>query len=627
MRGLVVHADNSFAVLLLVDLADSNIFNHYMQLQLLTATGTVQWTTKLLNNTQIGLTPGVAPDPQEIGDSRLGYGGGLYAAYFAVKAEPDASNLEHNGDQLSFVNDAGVVQPWPSINTPSGIGWGWGLSHSLAELVDYQPTLGRITALGVSDCFPGRGMYADDTGALFPDAADCGGSTAMQLGQMAATTGGSWLVAFSAQSEAAFKDAFGNAQPAFSAPGIGVLSFNGTYTPSAVTWLTNTDGTDQRDPVLARIGTNLSSNRFLVGWYLQNETTFNMEVINPKGSVLNPSETVSPTAGWGNRDDSLKSRPDGSITWLQGAAGATALQMYRYQEITPARDFSGVRTSDILWRNSTGDVVIWFMQGGTISSTADLGVVPATYTIAGTGDFNGDGTADILWRQSNGDVVIWSMQGGTIASSTDLGVIPTSWTIAGTGDFNDDGTTDILWRNANGDTVIWLMKAGTISSSTDLGVIPTTWTIAGTGDFDGDGTTDILWQNANGDVVTWSLKAGAISSTADLGVIPAAWSIAGTGDFNGDGRSDILWRNSNGDVVSWFMQGGKISSTADLGIIPGAWTIAGMGDFNGDGTTDILWRNSNGDVVPWLLQNGAIASSKDLGVIPATWAIVPPTVQ
>jgi hypothetical protein len=53
--------------------------------------------------------------------------------------------------------------------------------------------------------------------------------------------------------------------------------------------------------------------------------------------------------------------------------------------------------------------------------------------VARTGDFNGDGTSDILWRNSNGDVVTWLMGGGTIVSSADLGVIPTSWTIVPTG--------------------------------------------------------------------------------------------------------------------------------------------------------------------------------------------------
>jgi hypothetical protein len=278
-------------------------------------------------------------------------------------------------------------------------------------------------------------------------------------------------------------------------------------------------------------------------------------------------------------------------------------------------------TVPILWRNDNGDVALWFMSGGTINSSADLGVIPSTWTIQGTADFNSDGKSDILWRNANGDVVIWFMNGSTIASSADLGVIPADWTIQGTGDFDANGTTDILWRNSNGDVVVWYMNAGFIEASADLGVISSDWTIQGTGDFDGDGKTDILWRNANGDVVVWFMNGGRIASSADLGVIPSDWSIQRTGDFDADGKSDILWRNANGDVVVWFMSGGTIASSVDLGVVPSSWTIQGTGDFNGDGKADILWRNANGDVVTWLMNGGAIASSTDLGVIPTSWAI------
>ena len=60
-------------------------------------------------------------------------------------------------------------------------------------------------------------------------------------------------------------------------------------------------------------------------------------------------------------------------------------------------------------------------------------MVPSAWSIAGTGDFNGNGKDDILWRNSNGDTLIWFMNAGTITTSSDLGVVATSWSIAGVG--------------------------------------------------------------------------------------------------------------------------------------------------------------------------------------------------
>ncbi len=59
--------------------------------------------------------------------------------------------------------------------------------------------------------------------------------------------------------------------------------------------------------------------------------------------------------------------------------------------------------------------------------------VAATWAIAQTGDFNGDGMSDILWRNSNGDVEMWFMNGTQISQQSDFINIPTSWTIQGAG--------------------------------------------------------------------------------------------------------------------------------------------------------------------------------------------------
>ncbi|MGH6797712.1 MAG: FG-GAP-like repeat-containing protein, partial [Roseiarcus sp.] len=59
----------------------------------------------------------------------------------------------------------------------------------------------------------------------------------------------------------------------------------------------------------------------------------------------------------------------------------------------------------------------------------DLGVVGASWQIAGTGDFNGDGHSDILWRNSNGDTELWNSNGSGGFAGQDLGVVGTSWSV------------------------------------------------------------------------------------------------------------------------------------------------------------------------------------------------------
>ena len=314
VRGLVAHADGSFAVLLWDKATPGTYWDNIMKLSKRNASGGAIWTTTLVN------ADAAVPNPVNssgIGDGRLGYGGGKYGAYFSVHSQPDGGGLEHEGDQLTFVDDNGVIQAG---------GWAWGLSHSMAELIDYHPELNRLTAVGVSDCFPGKGLHATHSSpsewhSLFASDGNCGGSVSAQLGQIAAADGSRWIVAFSAL-----------AHGGFPGQGIGILSFAGNYVPSAVTWLTNTNGTEERDPVLGRIGAPLNSNRYLVGWRMQTSGEFKLGIINSAGTFLEAAETVSPGITWGNRDDSFRTQADGDVCWVQGSANSTTLRIHCYSD-------------------------------------------------------------------------------------------------------------------------------------------------------------------------------------------------------------------------------------------------------------------------------------------------------
>ena len=306
-------------------------------------------------------------------------------------------------------------------------------------------------------------------------------------------------------------------------------------------------------------------------------------------------------------------------------------------------DFSGNGTSDILWRQSSGALADWDMSAGAISgapvtSNGSIVAPDGSWSVVGLSDFDGDHKSDVLWRNASGLLADWFMNGSTISGSGFLNVNGTfvmpdpSWKIAGIGDLSGDGKSDLLWRDATGSTAVWVMDGSSIVGSGYLNVNGTiiapdpSWSVVGMGDFNGDKFSDLIWRNAaTGELAEWQLHSSDIIGSADVnngsvGLRPdSSWTIAAVGDFNADGDADLLWRNSNGTVSEWLMRGSTVADGSAVTLngsavnVAANWQVVEIGDFNGDGSSDILWRDSGtGATAEWLMTGNVVTAQISL---------------
>ena len=287
-------------------------------------------------------------------------------------------------------------------------------------------------------------------------------------------------------------------------------------------------------------------------------------------------------------------------------------------------DFDGDRKADLLWRNgSTGNDLIWFMNGASVARGSATFAATAGYTPF-PGDFNGDGKADIVWY--NGSTTNFWLLNGTPTSTAQsvYMTMATPWQIFSTADFDGDGRDDVLWRNmSTGNCLIWFMSGTTVvrGSATfpvSLGFMPYI------GDFNGDGKADLVWYD--GATTNFWILNGTPTPAAQSAFLSMAapWQIQGIGDFDADGKSDVLWRNtSTGACLIWFMNGttvarGSATFSASLGY------VAHVADFNGDAKADIAWFNGTTTNV-WLLNGSGTPVSQTTYVsMAAPWDVLGP---
>jgi hypothetical protein len=213
-------------------------------------------------------------------------------------------------------------------------------------------------------------------------------------------------------------------------------------------------------------------------------------------------------------------------------------------KIAGTGDLNGDGYADIVWQHSSGYLACWMLKGPNVVQTSNLSVSPVTDTnwkIRAVTDANGDGKADLIWQHdTNGGLVVWFMNGNTVTSWSYLSIpafTDLNWKIAGGGDLNGDGKGDIVWHNqATGEVVAWMLNGATVTGTGYLStgaVGDTAWKVRGVGDVNGDGRADLIWQNtSNGGLVVWFMNGYQVLSWSYLSIpyVPDTnWSVVGPG--------------------------------------------------------------------------------------------------
>lgn len=394
-----------------------------------------------------------------------------------------------------------------------------------------------------------------------------------------------------------------------------------------------------------------------------------------KGDILSRNTANGQLAFWAMNGTTL-----GGGTGMVTSNGMTTSLPMGFQ-VEVAADFTGDGKADLLVRNSgNGAIYLWAMDGSTLVSGANTGAITiggtaqflptASFRVEGAADYTGDGKADLILHNTvSGNVYLWEMDGRTVVSGSNTGMVQRSQTINSTiggglatkiaADSTGDGNGDILLhQQATGNLYLWQMNGATRTSGAQLQAggsnvaLPAGARVEAMADFDGDGKSDILWRNTvNGRMSVWQLDGSTVVAGAVTGPVtnggssldlPSAWQVLGAADLTGDGKADILARNTNnGTLFLWQMDGRSVVSGANTGTVmsgalPGtlasaSWNIEGVADFSGDGNADILIRNrGTGALFVWamngrntvaggntgaVLQNGAALS------LPLAWQI------
>jgi hypothetical protein len=312
-RGVASEPDGHFGALLWDNAADKIYVKRY------DAAGAAGFSTELTNSDN-------HPTDFGLGEARLEFGAGKYGAYYHVH-----SDSGHEGDTLKYVAAATGAETTQ---------WSWGCSHSMSDLLTFNPALSAFLPVCVTDCYPGTGsgdFAAVSRGGIFISNsnskkildvdAGCNGSVAGELGGAAAAASG-WKVVFNAhQNMMTLGDASYDSKSMNQ--DIGFASVGTNQTPGEKLWLTSTPSVNEADSAIARWEpAGDAREQYVVGWL--EGTVYKLSRVDAAGAFLEGPVDVSAKAHWGQRDDPFRQHMNKDVVWAWfDAAGATTFHFAR----------------------------------------------------------------------------------------------------------------------------------------------------------------------------------------------------------------------------------------------------------------------------------------------------------
>ncbi len=328
-RGLAAEPDGHFAALLwapgtATDCNDYTV-NGRIYVQRFDIAGTPGWTTELTNLSTTGLGPN-CPTDFGLGDSRMDFGGGKYGVYYHVHSQSG-----HEGDTLKYIDTTGVeTTTWP-----------WGCSHSMSNLLRFNPASSNFMPACVTDCYPGTtssdfttgsigGVYINNRNKVIDVDGGCNGSVAGELGGGAVAPSG-WKIVFNSHQNAATMGQSSYSKTTMNQD-IGFASIaSGLTLSGSVVWLTTTT-LNEADSAISRYTPACdSTEQYVVGW-AETGTTYKYRLgrVNAAGAFIEAPLDITATAKWGRRDDPFRTHINGDIVWSWfDAAASTSLRFAR----------------------------------------------------------------------------------------------------------------------------------------------------------------------------------------------------------------------------------------------------------------------------------------------------------